>query len=119
MGESSRGCYNRNKQHVEAYKNKQGFMWDHSLNEHEGREDLTFEMELHARDRDPMRRIIRESVRIRTAKKGTADGVRDKSGKVIQLMNRKDEWFGVKTIQVHLIFVSLESILLFYLDTIL
>ena len=29
-------------------------MWDHSLNKHEGRDDLTFEIELQARDRDPM-----------------------------------------------------------------
>ena len=44
------------------------------------------------RDSDPMRRIIRESIRIRNARK---------SANVVQLMNRKEEYFGIKTVEVN------------------
>ena len=100
MGESCRGCYNREKQHKEAYRSKSGFMWDHDLTEHNGKGDLKFEMELAAKDSDPLRRVIRESVRIKNAKKNTLNNVRDDSDKLVKLMNRKEEWFGIKTIQI-------------------
>ena len=100
MGESSRGCYIRGKQHRDAFRSEQGFMWDHCLSEHGGDHNVEFEMELAAKDSDPMRRIIRESVRIRNARRAAGDGERDDNGKVTRLMNRKHEWFGIKTIEV-------------------
>ena len=75
-------------------------MWDHDLTEHNGKGDLKFEMELAAKDSDPLRRVIRESVRIKNAKKNTLNNVRDDSDKLVKLMNRKEEWFGIKTIQI-------------------
>ena len=90
MGESSRGCFSRGKQHREAYKSESGFMWEHDVREHGGRKNVEFEMKLIARDKDPMRRIIRESVRIMNGRKNG-----------VKLMNRKDEWFGIKTVQVN------------------
>ena len=101
LGESSRGSYNRSKQHKEAYKNKSGFMWDHDVEEHGGVADVKYETESIVRDRDPMRRIIRESVRIQNARRDAGNNVKDVDGKVVKLMNRKDEWFGIKTIQVN------------------
>ena len=92
MGESSRGCYIRGKQHFDAYRNKHGFMYDHDVGEHGGRGDVVFQMERVNIDSDPMRRIIRESIRIRNARK---------SANVVQLMNRKEEYFGIKTVEVH------------------
>ena len=101
MGESSRGCYNRSKQHRDAYRNEQGFMWDHCISEHGGDHTIEFEMELIAQDSDPMRRIIRESVRIRNARRAAGSGEKDDKGRVMRLMNRKHEWFGIKTIEVN------------------
>ena len=101
LGESSRGSHNRSKQHKEAYKNKSGFMWDHDVEEHGGVADVKYETESIVRDRDPMRRIIRESVRIQNARRDAGNNIKDVDGKVVKLMNRKDEWFGIKTIQVN------------------
>ena len=99
MGESSRGCYVRGRQHRDDYKNRKGFMWDHDLKEHGGTSDVRFEMELVAKDRDPMRRVIRESIRIRNARKNEKQA--DVNGRVTEIMNRKEEWFGLKTIEVN------------------
>ena len=99
MGESSRGCYVRGKQHREDYRNRKEFMWDHDLKEHGGTSDVRFEIELVAKDRDPMRRVIRESIRIRNARKNERQA--DVNGRVTEIMNRKEEWFGLKTIEVN------------------
>ena len=76
-------------------------MWDHDVEVHGGVADVKYEIESIVRDRDPMRRIIRESVRIQNARRDAGNNVKDIDGKVVKLMNRKDEWFGIKTIQVN------------------
>ena len=76
-------------------------MWDHDVEEHGGVTDVRYEIESIVRDRDPMRRIIRESIRIQNARRNAENNVKDVDGKVVKLMNRKDEWFGIKTIQVN------------------
>ena len=40
MGESSRGCFSRGKQHREAYKSESGFMWEHDVRKHGGRKNV-------------------------------------------------------------------------------
>ena len=76
-------------------------MWDHDVEEHGGVADVKYETESIVRDRDPMRRRIIESVRIQNARRDAGNNIKDVDGKVVKLMNRKDEWFGIKTIQVN------------------
>ena len=76
-------------------------MWDHCISEHGGDHTIEFEMELIAQDSDPMRRIIRESVRIRNARRAAGNEEKDDNGRITRLMNRKHEWFGIKTIEVN------------------
>ena len=69
-GETSRTAFTRNKQHMASYKQmKEGFMWDHTLDKHGGTRSggdgqVDYTMVVHRTDRDPMRRIVREAVRI-------------------------------------------------------
>ena len=92
-GETSRGCYIRNEGHVRAYKKKEGseegFMWNHACGVHEGRKDLSFKMKREATDRDPMRRVLRESVKINNSK----------NQENIILMNSKSEYFGPQIVR--------------------
>ena len=92
-GETSRGCYIRNGGHMRAYKKKEGseegFMWNHARDVHEGRKDLSFEMRREATDRDPMRRVLRESVKINNAK----------NQEDVILMNSKSEYFGPQVVR--------------------
>ena len=67
-------------------------MYDHDVGEHGGRGDVVFQMERVNIDSDLMRRIIGELIRIRNARK---------SANVVQLMNHKEEYFGIKTVEVH------------------
>ena len=99
VGESSRGCYIRFKQHVEKYKKRDNFMWQHVRDCHDGviGEDphADFSVRRVSIDADPMRRVLRESVHI--TKLREAEDSR-KSGELI-VMNTKDEFFGVKVVQ--------------------
>ena len=68
LGESSRGCFTRFGQHAAKYRTRSNFMYDHTVEKHEGvmgpaLED--FSMERYSVDRDPVRRITREAVRTR------------------------------------------------------
>ena len=47
-------------------------MWDHTTEEHDGNKgEEDYMMVKHSTDRDPMRRILREAVRIQKAGDGT------------------------------------------------
>ena len=89
IGETSRGSYQRFRGHLEQYKNKKGFMWKHAEDEHDGDMNIKFTIRREAVDPDPMRRVLRESIRI----------VNSEENSRIKLMNTKEEYFGVKTIR--------------------
>ena len=92
-GESSRGCFIRNEGHVQAYKKRdgkeEGFMWNHAKEVHGEKKDIKFKMKRNTVDKDPMRRVLRESVKINRAKK---EGV-------VLLMNSKNDYFGLKVVR--------------------
>ena len=90
IGESSRGCHTRFKQELDEYNPKdKGFMYMHALKEHGGSREVAFKIQRHSIDSDPMRRILREGIRIERARK---DGT-----KVV--MNSKNEHFGPQTVR--------------------
>ena len=74
-------------------------MWQHVQEVHDNvvGEDLRadFFMIREALDADPMRRILRESVRISWLRNLSSG---ECAGKIV-CMNGKDEWFGVKVVQ--------------------
>ena len=47
-------------------------------------------------DRDPIRRVVRESIRIKTAREREDEG----GGIGTVVMNDKSEWFGVRVVSV-------------------
>ena len=89
IGETARGCYERFKGHLESYRQKKGFMWKHAEEAHNGSMNLKFSIKREAVDPEPMRRIIRESIRINDME-WRSD---------VKLMNTKEEFFGVKTVR--------------------
>ena len=89
IGETSRGCYERMKGHLEQYRGKKGFMFKHAVDHHNSAMDLKFSITRERIDKDPLRRIIRESVRINNSE----------FSETTNLMNTKEEFFGVKTIR--------------------
>ena len=96
-GESSRGCFVRFSEHVSKYKAHKNFMWDHVLAVHDGNiidAETDFFMRHHRNDRDPLRRILRESIPIRRGKE------EEENKKGLVVMNGKEEWFGVKVVKV-------------------
>ena len=102
IGETSRGLYTRHKGHVSKYKSVKnhesekentGFMFRHAKEHHGGSKDIEYTIQRTATDKDPMRRIIRESVQITNAR----------SKKEFTLMNGKDEYFGVRVVTPHFI----------------
>ena len=86
-GESSRGCFKRYNSHIRAGEN--GFMSKHEREKHEGQQGIEYIIKREKIDKDPMRRILRESIRIESAAK-------DRS---VKLMNTKEEHFGVQTVR--------------------
>ena len=64
-------------------------MFKHAVEAHGGREDLKFYIVREKIDKDPMRRILRESIRIR--EKEMMENV--------QLMNTEEEFHSLKTIR--------------------
>ena len=55
----------RFKQELEEYNPKdKGFMYMHALEKHGGDMDMAFKVQRHSIDSDPMRRILREGLRI-------------------------------------------------------
>ena len=61
---SARVYYEQFKGHMDNYRQKKGFMWKHAEEVNDESKDLSFFIIREAVDPDPMRRIVRESVRI-------------------------------------------------------
>ena len=98
LGETSRGCHERFCTHVSNYKSSKGFMWEHVLKAHGGHMGEVpandFYMQRCSVDKDPIRRVVRESVRIKNARK------RAEEGGGPEVFNGKGEFFGVKVVTV-------------------
>ena len=98
-GESSRTSYSRNRDHQKLFRQRNdSFMWDHIAEKHgEETSGEDFRMELCKVDRDPMRRVLREAIRIKRAGDGEVMEIPDADGKMtkvkITLLNDKREWF--------------------------
>ena len=116
-GESSRTPFVRNGQHEGDYRRgKSGFMWSHTETHHQGVRGAggglsDYRMEVVGQDKDPMRRIIREAIRIKDADKEVSEvavevenhdgGDRTEVEMVkVSLMNDKKEWFLPRIIAV-------------------
>ena len=89
IGETARGTYQRFKGHLDQYRSRKGFMWKHAEELHHNNTNLKFSVKREAVDKDPMRRVLRESVRINNSEENEK----------IKLMNTRDEYFGVKTVR--------------------
>ena len=100
-GESSRGCLTRFNQHVDKYTAKDNFMWTHVQEVHDGvmgsDPSKDFFIRRESRDSEPIRRILRESIRINRLRKQEEKGTGSKGKTVV--LNGKEEWFGVKVVQ--------------------
>jgi hypothetical protein len=95
LGETSRNLASRSAEHLQLFRaqSKDSPLWKHCLQEHQGsKEDCDFQMELVARFRDPLTRLIYEGVLIKWAQreKGT-------------LMNSRSEWSQPKVARVQLV----------------
>ena len=70
-------------------------MWDHVQKVHGGEQGVTpgddFYMQLVCVDREPMPRVVRESVGIKNAREEELKGG-------CEVMNDKNEWFGMKVV---------------------
>ena len=75
--------------HDAQYRAKTGFMYKHAMEHHDGNMQLKFSMKRVNVDRDPLRRVLRESVRIN-------EYMKDEN---VELLNSKEEYFGLKTIR--------------------
>ena len=64
-------------------------MWNHAKEVHEGRKDLSFKMVRLSTSKDPMRRVLEESVRINQVKRE----------RQVCLMNTKSEYFGLQVVR--------------------
>jgi hypothetical protein len=97
-GESSRTPLTRASQHLEAYRKKdeKSFMYDHTVKEHGGvvGGSRDYVLTVTATDRDPVRRVLREAVRIRSAVEGREETFMDLSLKTHLLNDKQNEWFG-------------------------
>ena len=100
LGETSRGTFVRFDQHKTAYKSKKGFMWEHDQDVHEGNGDVKFQIKVEKKDSDPMRRVIRESIRIKNARTAEEEGIKDSEGRKTKLLNTKNEYFGMKLVKM-------------------
>lgn len=105
-GETSRSLYVRNREHIQAYtrNDQSGFMWNHVSANHQA--DMNslpgeiFKVEISGRDKDPLRRILREAIKIRSVLDGevleitenTENGELKVNAK-LELLNSKREWF--------------------------
>ena len=91
MGESSRGCNTRFQRELRKINPKaNGYMHEHIEKKHDGNLNKEeFVINRHSVDKDVMRRIVRESIRIEAAEKDPS----------ITLMNRKEEHFGTVTVR--------------------
>ena len=74
---------------------KRNFMWDHVQKVHGGEQGSSpaddFYMKLVNVDREPLPRVVRESVGIKNAREEERTGS-------LEVMNDKNEWFGMKVV---------------------
>ena len=90
IGETSRGCYIRYLQEkAQCNPRAAGFMWKHVEEKHNGDRATEFAIRRERIDPDPMRRVIRESLRIEKVEKDPS----------VILMNTKEEHFGTQTVR--------------------
>ena len=101
LGESSRGAFVRFEQHKAAYKAKKGFMWEHAEDAHDSKDDVEYVINVDKKDSDPMRRVIRESIRIKNARQAEEEGIKDNEGRKTKLLNTKNEYFGMKLVKMN------------------
>ena len=103
LGESCRSPHTRGTQHANSYTrhNERSFMQQHTDKEHTGVVgEKDFVLVVTRRDRDPVRRVLREAVRLRSeAEDKDHDMILDPAGSVIKiktlLMNDKiNKWYG-------------------------
>ena len=76
-------------------------MWEHAEDAHDGKGDVEFVIKVDKKDSDPMRRVIRESIRIKNARTAEEEGIRDNEGRKTKLLNTKNEYFGMKLVKMN------------------
>jgi hypothetical protein len=92
IGESSRGCYTRfRKEEMKNNPTVKGYMYEHSEEKHGGNQQNEYVIQRETIDKDVMRRIVRESIRIEEAEEDPS----------IELLNGKEEHFGVVTVRAN------------------
>ena len=104
-GETSKNAFHRNKGHVAKWKSKKGsFMYDHIqecqyLGENDAKDPSLFKMDVVSKDRDPLRRILREAIRIRDVHEGedlevrtVENGIEKEIKARLMLLNSKREF---------------------------
>ena len=114
VGETCRGCFTRFEEHSESCRKEDNFMWCHLRENHGITSGVAgyeyFDMKRAATDRDPLRRVVREAVRIRRIQDGEdetelqhvqGDTKTDISVKSL-LLNSKDEFHLPKLVQVNM-----------------
>ena len=90
VGESSRGCHTRFLQEKkQCNPSIQGFMWNHVVEHHGGDTRTEFVVRRECIDSDPLRRVVREAVRIEKYMKDPS----------VVLMNGKEEHFGPQMVR--------------------
>ena len=90
IGESSRGCHTRYLQEREEYnQEKKGFMYKHAEECHGGDQSIEFVMRRECVNKDPVRRVVMEALRIERA-------VGDPS---IVIMNSREEHYGPQMVR--------------------
>ena len=90
VGESSRGCHTRFLQEKkQCNPSSQGFMWNHVVEHHGGDTRTEFVVRRECIDSDPLRRVVREAVRIEKYMKDPS----------VVLMNGKEEHFGPQMVR--------------------
>ena len=103
LGESCRSPHTRGDQHVDSYARHEdrSYMQQHTDQEHAGVVgEQDYVLVVTRRDRDPVRRVVREAVRLKEESEDTEhDMTLDPTGGVIKiktlLMNDKiNEWYG-------------------------
>ena len=68
-----------------------GYMYEHSEEKHGGNQQNEYVIQRETIDKDVMRRIVRESIRIEEAEEDPS----------IELLNGKEEHFGVVTVRAN------------------
>jgi hypothetical protein len=133
-GETSRSIHHRYRQHLEGYKGRKNHLWEHVRKKHEGEIGEAggikdFKLELTGVDKEVMRRVVRESVKLRRIANGedekSEEGIRgcgevrrgknsrnmsSKEKKLrkrrkkvkMRLLNDHNEWFTPKLVTVSL-----------------